>query len=407
MLILDSILAFDGILGLSLWQKALAALLLTHATIVSVTIYLHRHSSHRAIDLHPALAHAFRFWLWLTTGMNTKGWTAIHRKHHANCEMDEDPHSPVQVGLRKVLWQGTELYRASHTAEVMDRYGHGTPDDWLERNVYTPRHNAGILTMLGLNLLLFGPLGLTIWAIQMAWIPFFAAGVINGVCHHTGYRNFETPDASTNFVPWGVVIGGEELHNNHHTYPSSAKFSVKWWEFDIGWAWIRLFSALGLARVKRLPPEVLRMEGKREIDLDTLRAVLQDRFRVMALYRRMVVDPLARMERKRARTEPRVRELLGRARALLSRSDLLVSDAERRQRHELLHYSEVLRIIYEKRLELQKLWENRSATAEELAVALRDWCGKAEESGIHALQEFARHLRTYAGPGAHPAAASA
>ncbi len=402
---LDAILGFNGVLDLAGWQKAVAALVLTHATIVSVTVYLHRHSAHRALDLHPALAHAFRFWLWLTTGMNTRGWTAIHRKHHAHCETPDDPHSPVLVGLRKVLWQGTELYRAAHTEETMGRYGHGTPDDWLERNLYTPRHNVGILAMLGLDVLLFGPIGVTIWAVQMAWIPFFAAGVINGVCHDTGYRNYETPDASTNFVPWGIVIGGEELHNNHHTYPSSAKFSVKWWELDLGWAWIRLFSLLGLARIKRLPPAVRRVEGKRDIDPDTIRAVLMDRFHIMDRYRRMVVEPAARMERRRA--EPRLHDLLDRAKSLLCRADLLVDDADRELRSRLLHYSDVLRAVYEKRLELQALWESRSASAEELVAQLRDWCHRAEDSGIHALGEFARHLRTYAGATLHPAPAPA
>ena len=402
---LDAILGFDGLLGLTGWQKLVVTLVITHATIVCVTVYLHRHSAHRAIDLHPALAHAFRFWLWITTGMNTRGWTAIHRMHHAHTETAEDPHSPVVAGLRKVLWQGTELYRAAHTEEVMGRYGHGTPDDWLERNVYTRHHNAGILTMIGLDLLLFGPIGLTIWAVQMAWIPFFAAGVINGVCHDTGYRNFETPDASTNFVPWGIIIGGEELHNNHHTYPSSAKFSVKWWEFDIGWAWIKLFSWAGLARIKRLPPEVLRIEGKSEIDLDTIRAVINDRFRVMARYRRMVVEPIARMERERA--EPRIREMLDRTKSLLWRTDALDDETERELRHRLLHCSDTLRTIYEKRIELQKLWETRAANLEELAIGLRDWCRKAEESGIQALHEFSQHLRTYAGATRHPEAVGA
>ena len=401
---LDVILGFDGILGLSLWQKVVAALVLTHVTIISVTLYLHRYSAHRAIDLHPAVAHFFRFWLWLTTGMNTRGWTAVHRKHHANCESEEDPHSPVQVGLSKVLWQGTELYRAAHTEEVMEKYGKGTPDDWLERNVYTRHSYSGIFSMLAANLLLFGPLGVTIWAVQMAWIPFFAAGVINGVCHHTGYRNFETPDASTNFVPWGIVIGGEELHNNHHTYPSSAKFSVKWWEFDLGWAWIKLLSWLRLARVKRLPPEVRCITGKRDIDRDTIRAVISDRFRVMARYRQMVVEPIARMER--ARAEPRFHDLLDRAKSLLCRADLLVDETERELRRRLLRHSDALRTIYERRIELQKLWETRSASAEELAGVMRDWCRKAEDSGIHALREFSEYLRTYAGAAQPPEAAS-
>ena len=401
---LDAILGFDGVLGLALWEKAVAALLLTHFTIVSVTVYLHRYSAHRAIDIHPALAHVFRFWLWLSTGMHTKGWTAIHRMHHANTETEADPHSPVVLGLPKVLFEGVEVYRLSHTKEVMDRYGHGTPDDWVERYLYSDRGNASIFVLLAIDILLFGPIGITIWAVQMAWIPFFAAGVINGVCHHTGYRNFETPDASTNFVPWGIIVGGEELHNNHHTYPSSAKFSVKWWEFDAGWAWIKVFSWLGLVRIKRLPPEVLRIEGKHEIDLDTIRAIISDRFRVMARYRRMVVEPIARTELERA--EPTARDILARAKSLLWRTDALDNDDERELRSRLLHCSETLRTIYEKRVELQRLWEMRTANIEELAGGLRDWCRKAEESGIASLREFSEYLRTYAGADRHPEAAA-
>ncbi|MFL6712717.1 MAG: acyl-CoA desaturase, partial [Sulfurifustis sp.] len=225
-----------GVVSLPWWGYVLVALVFTHITIASVTIYLHRHQAHRALDLHPVVSHFFRFWLWLTTGMITKEWAAVHRKHHAKVETPDDPHSPQQWGIRKVLWDGTSLYRvASKDGEILAKYGHGTPDDWIERHLYSRRNTWGIASMLVINLVLFGPIGLTIWAVQMAWIPFFAAGVINGIGHYWGYRNYEVQDASRNIVPWGILIGGEELHNNHHAYPSSAQLSNKWWVFDIGW----------------------------------------------------------------------------------------------------------------------------------------------------------------------------
>jgi stearoyl-CoA desaturase (delta-9 desaturase) len=396
---------YFGLLDLPWWGYVLATLGMTHITIVSITIYLHRHQAHRALDLHPALAHFFRFWLWLTTGTVTEEWVAVHRKHHSCVESGEDPHSPKVFGIKRLLLEGAELYRtAAADPETIAKYNHGCPDDWLERNVYKPLTDRGYYLMLVIDVVLFGPIGITIWAVQMAWQPVFAAGVINGVCHHTGYRNFETPDASTNFVPWGILIGGEELHNNHHTYPSSAKFSVKWWEIDVGWAWIKVFSWLGLVRIKRLPPEVLRIEGKHEIDLDTIRAVISDRFRVMARYRRMVVEPIARTELERA--EPTARDILDRAKSLLWRTDALDNDDERELRSRLLHCSDTLRTIYEKRVELQRLWEMRTANIEELAGGLRDWCRKAEESGIASLREFSEYLRTYAGADRHPEAAA-
>jgi stearoyl-CoA desaturase (delta-9 desaturase) len=247
----------------------LITLALTHVTIVTVTVFLHRSQAHRALDLHPAVNHFFRFWLWLTTGMVTREWVAVHRRHHAKCETPEDPHSPQVLGLGKVMSEGAELYKAAaDDGETLSRYGHGTPDDWLERNLYGRFTWHGVGLLLILDVLLFGVYGITMWAVQMLWIPFFAAGVINGVGHFWGYRNFETADAATNIVPWGILIGGEELHNNHHAFPSSARLSSKWWELDIGWFYIRLLGALGLARVKKVAPEP-RADGDGVIDMDT------------------------------------------------------------------------------------------------------------------------------------------
>ena len=280
---------FSGLIDLSWWGYVLATLALTHVTIASVTIFLHRHQAHRALELHPAASHFFRFWLWLTTGTVTKEWASIHRKHHAKCETVDDPHSPQILGIKKVLLEGAELYRKeARNQETLEKYGRGTPDDWLERNLYSRRSFLGIMLMLTIDLLLFGPIGLTIWAVQMAWIPVTAAGIINGAGHYWGYRNFQPADASTNIVPWGILIGGEELHNNHHAYIGSAKLSNKWYEFDIGWLYIRSLSALGLAKVKRIAPKVRLDTAKTACDIDTLRAVLANRYEVMAKYAKLL-----------------------------------------------------------------------------------------------------------------------
>ena len=229
----------------------LATLLMTHLTIVSVTLYLHRCQSHRGVEFHPVVSHAMRAWLWLTTGMTTKQWVAIHRKHHRFSDVEGDPHTPHVYGIWQVLFKGAGLYHsASKDKEMVQQYGVGTPDDWIERKLYIPHHRIGILLMLIIDLLLFGPWGFIVWGVQMIWIPFFAAGVINGVGHWWGYRNGETKDHSHNILPWGIWIGGEELHNNHHLGPASPKFSRKWYEFDIGWFYIRTLSWLGLAKVR-------------------------------------------------------------------------------------------------------------------------------------------------------------
>ncbi len=383
----------QGLSGLAWWQSLLASLALTHVTIVSVTVYLHRHSAHRALELHPALAHFFRLWLWLSTGMNTRAWTAIHRKHHAFCETPDDPHSPVVLGLRRVLREGAELYQQADTAETREKYGKGTPEDWMERTVY--RHEQwGIVLMLALDLLVFGIAGIAVWAIQMAWIPFFAAGIINGVGHAIGYRNFEVPNAATNIVPWGILIGGEELHNNHHTFPNSPKLSVKPWEFDLGWAWICVFRALGLARIPLWRASVTQVPGKQSIDLDTAWAAISDRFAIMSRYADRVIAPLVEQERKRAGSAGA--RMLARARKLLSRDQSLIDSRAREQLNRILHEHPRLAAIYEMRLELQEVWQQRARGAQHILAALHGWCERAEQSGVDALQEFAAHLRSYA-----------
>ena len=385
---------YNGLLDLSVWQLIAITLVLTHVTIVSVTVYLHRYSAHRSLELHPALKHFFRFWLWLTTSMNTREWTAIHRKHHAKCETPDDPHSPVHKGLGTVLRKGAELYmEEAKNEETLRIYGKNCPDDWIERNLYSRFPIAGVTLMALIDLALFGVLGITVWAVQMMWIPVIAAGVINGLGHALGYRNFECRDAATNILPWGILIGGEELHNNHHTYPNSAKLSVKKWEFDMGWLWIRLFSLVGLAEVRRTAPIAHRVEGKQTLDMDTAMAILNNRFQIMAQYRKLVIKPAVRSEL--ARMDESVRHLFRRAKRLLSRETSLLDDRHQARIQTMLEHSQALKVIYEKRLALQQIWGRTSANSHEMLQALKDWCNQAEESGIKTLQEFADSLRTY------------
>jgi stearoyl-CoA desaturase (delta-9 desaturase) len=383
----------EGVLGLSFWGIVGATLLMTHITIAAVTIYLHRHQAHRALELHPAVAHFFRAWLWLTTGMETKAWTAIHRKHHARCETAEDPHSPQVLGLRKVLWEGAELYRAeAKNKETMEKYGFGTPDDWIERHLYTPYSRHGILLMLAIDIALFGPIGITVWAVQMLWIPVWAAGVVNGVGHYWGYRNYETTDAATNISPWGILIGGEELHNNHHAFPSSAKLSSKAWEFDIGWFYIRTLELLGLAKVKKIAPKPYIVPGKESVDSDTVKAILVNRLHVLASYGRTVIGPAVREEWDKADSAWRI--VLKGARRLMVRDEGLIDDRAKGRLAVLFSGSQSLSMVYEYKQRLQDLWA-RSHTGSDMVVALQEWCRQAEATGNKYLSDFAATLRGY------------
>jgi stearoyl-CoA desaturase (delta-9 desaturase) len=388
----------EGLIALPWWGYVIVALTLTHITIASVTIFLHRHQAHRALELHPLVSHFFRFWLWLTTGMITREWAAIHRKHHAHSDRPGDPHSPKVFGIRKVLWDGTELYRAeAKNRETIEKYGHGAPNDWIERRLYTPHNGKGVVLMLAVNLLLFGPIGLTIWAVQMMWIPLFAAGVINGLGHWFGYRNYECADASTNIVPWGIVIGGEELHNNHHTFASSAKLSSRWWEFDIGWLYIRTLETLRLARVKKLPPELASDTAKQVVDLDTVRAVINARFVVMAQFAREVLKRVHREELRKAKgaADRDAWALLKRAKRLLVRETGLLDEASRSWLNNVLANNQTLNTVYAMKQKLADIWQRSATTQEHLVQALQEWCREAEETGIERLREFAAQLRTY------------
>ncbi|MEN9780213.1 MAG: hypothetical protein RL014_1361, partial [Pseudomonadota bacterium] len=381
-----------GLWDLAWWQIVLYTLFTTHITIASVTIFLHRAQAHRAMDLGPIPSHFFRFWLWIGTGMVTKEWVAIHRKHHAKCETADDPHSPQTKGIETVFWKGAELYREeAKNQETLAKFGHGTPDDWMERNVYSRFTWQGVGLMLILNLALFGAAGAAVWAVQMLWIPVSAAGVINGIGHYWGYRNFEAPDASTNISPWGVIIGGEELHNNHHTYPTSAKFSVKPYEFDIGWVYIRGLEKLGWAKVKKVPPR-LELGEVRPADEKTLEAVIANRYEVMAGFARQLrqtcADEIAALKSRKAD----VRALQA-VRGWLHRDEDRLSAEVRADLEKARAASPVLDKMVAMREELRQLWLNTHRSREQLARDLQAWCRSAEESGIVALQKFSQQLR--------------
>ena len=383
-----------GTWHLAWWQIILFTLALTHITMISVTVFLHRHQAHRALDLHPAVAHFFRLWLWLTTGQVTKEWAAIHRKHHAKCEQADDPHSPQVYGIRKVLFEGAELYRAeSRNKETMSRYGHGTPDDWIERNLYTRFSWQGVGLMLVIDLTLFGALGLTVWAVQMAWTPITAAGIINGAAHYWGYRNFESPDASTNISPWGIIIAGEELHNNHHTYPTSAKLSVKPYEFDIGWMYITILRFAGLAHVKKTPPKAAYGDVRPVADEKTLEALIANRYEIMAGFAKQmqatVRQELAEMKARSADTAA-----IKAAKLWAHRDAEKIPASAVPQLALARAASPVLDKMVTMREELRQLWLNTAVSREQLTSDLAAWCHRAEESGIATLRDFSFKLRS-------------
>lgn len=384
----------SGVLDLPWWGYIIFGLVVTQITIAAVTLYLHRCQAHRGVDLHPVLSHFFRFWIWLTTSMRTVEWVAVHRKHHAHCEKDGDPHSPHVDGFNKVMWEGAELYRtAVKDTQTLEKHGHGAPQDWIENNLYTPYLSYGIVLMAVIDLLLLGLPGITVWAIQMAWIPFFAAGVINGLGHWWGYRNFETADGSTNLTPWAVIIGGEELHNNHHAYPSSAKFSIRRWEFDLGWMYLRTLAWFKLAKVKRIAPKPMIDPAKAAIDLDTVKAVIATRMHVFENYAKMVVMPVLKDEMHKA--DAAAQDFLKRARKILVREESRMDEQSKRRLGDLLASNNVLNTVYEYRCRLQELWDGRALSHEKLIAALQEWCAQAEATGIKALQEFAARIRSY------------
>lgn len=393
-----------GLIDLPWWGYIAVALALTHVTIAAVTIFLHRAQAHRGLELHAAPSHFFRFWLWLTTGMVTKEWVAIHRKHHAKCETKDDPHSPMIYGIKKVLSEGAELYRAeSKNQETLDKYGVGTPDDWMERNVYSRFSWQGAGLMLIVNVLLFGPVGATIWAVQMAWIPFHAAGVINGIGHFWGYRHYTVNDTSTNITPIAFWIGGEELHNNHHAFPTSARFSMRWYEFDLGWMYINILKFFGLATVKKVAPRPRFDLSKAAIDAETVQAVIAHRYEIVTKFAKSLKSTCAEeIAKLRSSGTSLAVTAMAERKAVRSFREWLRSDAEqlsaehRALLQETLKHSNVLETVYTLRQDLAKLWERSTMSKEEMVAKLEDWCKRAEATGIAQLQQFSRQLKSYA-----------
>ena len=387
-----------GLIETTWWQVLAFTLVATHITIAAVTIFLHRAQAHRALDLSPLPSHFFRFWLWLTTGMVTKEWVAIHRKHHAKCETVDDPHSPQTRGIKAVLLTGSEMYRAeAKNQETLAKFGHGTPDDWIERNLYSRFSWQGVGLMLIVNLMLFGAIGATVWAVQMLWIPITAAGIINGIGHWWGYRNFEAADASTNVSPWGIIIGGEELHNNHHTYPTSAKLSVKPYEFDIGWMYIRGLEMLGMARVRKTPPALKLGAAKPVADSQTLEAIIANRYEVMAKYakhlRSACLAELDRLQAEGAQNTSKWQDLRVARRWLHRDADKIPALAKGHVDQVCADNARLGKLVA-MREELRQLWTRTNVSAEQLVLDLQAWCKKAEESGNAALRDFSLKLRS-------------
>ena len=380
-----------GYLSWTWWQILVFTLVATHITIAGVTIFLHRCQAHRALDLHPIMSHFFRFWLWLTTGMVTKEWAAIHRKHHAKCETIDDPHSPQVLGIGTVLSRGAELYKKeSHNQETLDKFGHGTPDDWLERNIYAKCSWQGVALMLIIDVFLFGAIGLTVWAVQMLWIPITAAGIINGIGHFWGYRNYDCEDAATNIFPWGILIGGEELHNNHHTFATSAKLSSKWYEFDIGWMYIQILSAFGLAKVKKTSPKPV-LRDLRPADQGTLEAIIANRYEIMARYSKTLRSFFSNEVQHMQELASHLKD----ARTWLSKDESRLTAEEQTKLEELMASNAQLRKMIEMRRDLQAIWSRSNATGDQLLAQLHSWCQRAEDSGLSSLRDFSLRLRRY------------
>ena len=385
---------YYGILGLGFWGYVIAGAIGVHITLIAITIYHHREQAHRSVDLHPALRHFFRFWLWMNTGVITKQWVAVHRKHHAMCERDGDPHSPQLVGLKTVLLQGAELYRQeAGNPETVEKYGRGTPDDWVERRLYSRWPNVGVGLLFFVVVFLFGLPGIALYGFQLITMPLLAAGIINGLSHARGYRNFETEDASTNLWPLAVFVAGEELHNNHHAFPSSARFSQHPWEIDLGWLHLRLFAALGLARIRRVAPKPELVEEPSSPDIEALRSILINRMHVLRHYRKSVTFPVLRGEIRQYKGKARAP--IRRAKRWLTRHPSLLDSQSQERLAELMEKYPSLKTVMEYRNELKALWETTDLSNESLLAELMRWCSRAEASGIKALEEFSAYLKSF------------
>jgi stearoyl-CoA desaturase (delta-9 desaturase) len=383
-----------GLADLSFWGYVIVTALWMHITMMGITLYFHRDQAHRSVDLHPLVRHFFRFWLWLSTGAPTKEWVAVHRKHHAHCEQEGDPHSPVLYGLKKVVLEGAELYMdEARKPETLEKYGKGTPDDWLERNVYSRFTYTGIGLLVVFDILMFGAPGIIMIAFQLATMPVAAAGVINGVCHAKGYRNFETNDASTNLWPIGLFFAGEELHNNHHAFPTSARFSMRPHEIDMGWLHLKLLTFLGLAKIRRVAAVPPLAAETRVPDLDSLRAVMINRMHVLRHYTNNVTLPVLRRELDHLGEN--TNSVVKAAKRLLAWQPDMLDEPSRERLADLVERHPTFQTVLKYRNELKNIWEGANRSNERLLADFREWCARAEASGIQCLEEFVAYLKSY------------
>jgi len=384
----------NGLIEFTWLEYVVYTLVVTHITIVCITLYLHRGVCHSAIEIRPVLAHFFRFWLWLTTSMRTADWVAIHRKHHAKVETIEDPHSPAFYGISTVFLQGADLYHEEkNNKETIDKYSQNCPTDWIEEKLYTGRNNLGILLLFIANIILFGVVGIIIWSIQMAWTPIFAAGGINGAGHYWGYRNFDTNDDSTNMSPLALIIGGEELHNNHHAFPTAAKFSLKPWEFDIGWLYIKIFSLLGQVRVKRLATKTIISSPNNSLDSETGYALLKSKITVITNYTRNVLKPILYDETRNAKND--IKKLLRQSKNTLARQPNRISNQDTTRLQEIFKECSSLQTVYHLRNQLYDILHARNTEHENFIETLNRWCEDAKSTGIDCLNDFSDSLKGY------------
>ena len=384
----------NGLIDFTWVGYVLYTLVVTHISIVAITLYLHRGVCHSAIEIKPLLAHFFRFWLWLTTSMRTADWVAVHRKHHAKCETIDDPHSPAYYGIETVLLRGADLYHEEkNKPETLEKYSQNCPTDWVEEKIYTGMNNIGILLLFILNIILFGVVGIIIWAIQMAWTPIFAAGGINGAGHYWGYRNYDTSDDSTNMGPLGIIIGGEELHNNHHAFPTAAKFSLKPWEFDLGWMYIKLFSLLGQIKVKRLAPVTIINEPSKSLDHETGYALLKSKLTVITNYSKIVLKPLMKHEHKKADGE--LKRLLNKSKCTLVREPHRITNQENNMLDRIFDKCSSLKIAYNLRNKLFDILHSRNLQHDKFIESINQWCEEARSAGIESLAVFSSSLKGY------------
>lgn len=375
------------------WWSVIFLLVTTHITILTVTVYLHRAVSHRALTLNKWIEHFFRFWGWFTTGQSTRQWAAVHRKHHAFCEKDGDPHSPKIFGLKKVFFQGVSLYRTeAKNPETIEKYGKFTPNDWLENKLYENYSWLGLVVLLLIDVAFFGVHGTWVWLAQILWIPFWAAGVVNGVGHVKGYRNFNTDDQSRNICPIGFIIGGEELHNNHHAYPTSAKLSMRWYEFDMGWGWIKAFEFFKLAKINKQYSFPVFDKKKEEIDGINLQAFLSNKSYVLKMFFTQTKASVQRYIEEVKKQDQGLNEYsIKKLKQYFYESYDSLKEEEKKIVFKLLQ-NEKLKAVFNIKESMIKIWNEKNLNYNQLLEKLTVWQKEAYNHGMHDIKEFSQKI---------------